>query len=236
MEAVFLLLAEAKPFDDVDAAEVFRQGEDQAVVEFAVAAIGGFDEFGEGRGSEPEQRGGGQTGQGELGTDAHHVDKIDADREAEHDDLQHDTTDEVGVHLHIPRHAIDDRAAVIGIIEAEAEALKLVIDRSPHVHHQAALNQAIEGQGVGDRQDSPEDRERKDQRAHRDDLLWGRPGGRGGDPQREMRRRHGVGGGGMPDDVHAQAREPKAEQAQDEKKNLDEQREDACPAIVPCGA
>src|SRR5690606_13472952 len=125
--------------------EVLHHAVDQPAA-LRVAGLYSFREYGR---HDRQHRGGGQAGDGQRRAEAGHEDDVNRQRDDHDHALDHDLIDKHAHGLHVTGHAGDDRAGGVGVEEAEAEALELVIDLAAQIDDEVALHEDVDREGVG---------------------------------------------------------------------------------------
>ena len=221
-----------EPLDHLHSLNGLGEGQHDAVGEFAGAVVEWPDAAGEERGESPEQRRGGEAGEGDSRVDAEHVGEVADQREQQQHDLDHDAVDERAHRLHVGGDTIHDAAGGVVVEEPEAQPLQPVVDPGPQIDHDLFVNEPARGDGVEVVQPAPHGgRQQNAGRDRRDFRQWSPV--RGGPQAKGIQRRVLNGAGVIQHGIDADAGEPEAREAEEEDQPLQGEEPDAAPAVLP---
>ena len=221
----------AKALGHRRAHEVFGEHLHHFFHERAVLGVGRLDPAREGGRHEPEDGRGRQAGNGQRRAEAGHVDDIGRERNPHDHALDQDLIDKHAHRLHVARHPGDDRAGGVGVEEAEAQPLQLVVDLAAQVHDELLLHEPVDRDRVGVVEHGADEGEEQDQPGQQAQHAQRRPVVR----QREVQR---VGAEGcavhfVADEINAKPGETQPADTKREQHELDAQHLQAMQPVTP---
>ena len=232
LEAPDLMRLRREALDGLHPADAFREEQHQAVVQLAVAQVGGPQPARVIVRDPPKRARDRQARQRQRRLNPPHEHEIDRQRQQHVDPLQDHAIDEQARVLHVARHPVEDRAGAVHVEEAEAQPLQFVIHPVAQVGDDLPLRQPGGGHVVVVGQHRPQQGLRDNrQRHHRDGLQ--RSPARRGPPAKRIHRRPLRRVERVADDVndHPQQLEPR--QAEQQQRHAQHQRPQAIAAELP---